>query len=229
MLRRLILRLVWLSILLPLTLPGLTLWVPVFTTAAYYGNKIKKTGPVANVYDEIAQQKLIYGLLSGVLVYIACLIVTWPFVLLTAVFVPIWMWMTLRWVEDLVSTFRALKALWRLLRMPRKTLHELQERREDLHDRVHAFALTLGLPDDPEGFFAVDALHGAGGKREKWGANAFESATDGEGEDLVDAAQQWIAKVGDRSQKGRIRGRWDAITRFVRSLSFSLNSLAAER
>lgn len=157
------------------------------------------------VWDEIAQQKLIYGLLSGVLVYLTCIIITAPFALITAVVVPIWMWMTLRWVEDLVSTFRALKALWRILRMPHSTLHDIQERREDLHDRVHAFALTLGLPDDPEGFFAVN--NGV-----KWGANAFESATDGEGEDAVDTAQRWLAR--DRSQKGRVRGRWDAITRY---------------
>jgi len=89
--------------------------------------------------------------------------------------------------------------------MPYSTLRDMQARREDLHDRVHAFALTLGLPDDPEGFFAVN--NGV-----KWGANAFESATDGEGEDAVDTAQRWLAR--DRSQKGRVRGRWDAITRY---------------
>lgn len=209
MIRRLVIRFLWLLILLPLTLPGLTLWTPVFATAAYYGNKIKKTGPVKMVFDEIAQQKLIYGLLSGVLVYLVCLIATAPFVLVTAVFVPIWMWMTLRWVEDLVSTFRALKALWRMLRMPKETRRKMQDTREELNDRVHAFALTLGLPDDPEGFFAVNT----GSKFTKWGANAFESATDGEGEDPVETAERWLAR--DRSQKGRVRGRWDAITRYV--------------
>jgi len=183
--------------------------MPVFVTAAYYGNSIKKTGPVTNVYDEIAQQKLIYGLLSGVLVYMACLLVAGPIFIIPAVLVPIWMWMTLRWFEDLVSTFRALKALWRLLRMPLVTLHEMQTLRGDLHGRVHAFALTLGLPDDPESFFAVESGR-------KWGANAFESSTDGEGEDSVDAltAKRWFSR--DRSQKGRVRGNWDAVTRCVK-------------
>lgn len=205
MIRRLLIRFIWLLVLLPLTLPGLTLWTPVFATAAYYGNQIKKSGPVKNVFDEIAQQKLIYGLLSGVLVYIICLIASAPFILLTAVFVPIWMWMTLRWVEDLVSTFRALKALWRMIRMSKETRREMQNTREELHDRVHAFALSLGLPDDPEGFFAVNS-------GVKWGVNAFESATDGEGDDPIDTAQKWLSR--DRSQKGRVRNRWDAITRY---------------
>jgi len=140
---RLLLRLIWLSILLPITLPGLTLWMPVFVTAAYYGNLIKRAGPVAGVYDEIAQQKLIYGLLSGVLVYMAYLLVTDPIFTIPAVFIPIWMSMTLRWFEDLVSPFRALKALWRLLRMPPVTLHEMQTLRS-LHGRVHALRLRLG-------------------------------------------------------------------------------------
>lgn len=206
MFHRLLLRLVWLSILLPITLPGLSLWTPIFVTAAYYGNSIKKTGPIAAVYDEIAQQKLIYGLLSGILVYLTCLAAATPIVIVAAAVIPIWMWMTLRWFEDLVSTFRALKALWRLLRMPTSTLHEMQALREELHDRVYTFALMLGLPDDPEGFFAVDSGR-------KWGGNAFESATDGEGEDAVDTAQRWFSR--DRSQKGRVRGRWDAVTRYV--------------
>lgn len=217
MLLRLLLRLVWLSVLLPITLPGLTLWTPVFVTAAYYGNSIKTTGPIADVYDEIAQQKLIYGLLSGVLVYMTCLAAAAPIVAIAAVFVPIWMWMTLRWFEDLVSTFRALKALWRLLRMPPATLHEMQAIREDLHERVHAFALTLGLPDDPEGFFSVDSGR-------KWGANAFESSTDGEGEDSVDTAQRWFGR--DRSQKGRVHGNWDAATRCVNCHSALHHDLA---
>ena len=100
-------------------------------------------GPVTGVYDEIAQQKLIYGPLSGVLIYMTCLLVTYPIFIIPAVFVPIWMWMTLRWFEDLVSTFRALKALWRLLRMPPVTLHEMQTL-WGLHGRVHALHLRLG-------------------------------------------------------------------------------------
>lgn len=211
-LRRLIVRIVWLGILLPLTIPGLALWAPVFATTTYYSNKMKRSGPMNMVYDEISHTKLIYGLLSGFLVYIAAVIVTFPISALTAVVVPLWMWMTLRWVEDLVSTFRALKSLWRMLRIPPLVLRGLQERRNDLHERVHEFARSLSLPDEPESFF-TNSRDGPSSWR--WGISAFESATDGEAEDPIDTAQKWLLSRADRSQKGRIRGNWDGITRSV--------------
>lgn len=202
---RLTVRLIWFFVLLPLTLPGLTLWAPVFMTAAHQSNKIKKSGSVTLVYDEIAQYKLVYGFFSGLLIYLTCLAFTWPYIRLTAILVPMWMWMTLRWFEDLVSTFRASKALWRLFLMPRATLHEMQARRDDLHERVHAFALTLGLPEDPERFFAIDP-----GQRTEWDSNSSKRASADKNKDVVDA-QQWFMPRGNRSQKGQIRSEWDAI------------------
>jgi glycerol-3-phosphate O-acyltransferase/dihydroxyacetone phosphate acyltransferase len=208
-----VIRLIWLGVLLPLTIPGLTLWAPIFATTLHYANKTQYSGPVKMVYDEIAETKLIYGLGSGVLVYFASIFAAPAFAPATAIFIPIWMWLTLRWAEDLVSTFRALRALWRMLRIPPHTLRSVQERREELHVRVHTFALSLGLPDNPEVFFTSN-VEEDGTRTYRWGVSAFESATDGEGDDPVDTAQKWLLSRRDRSQKGRVRGNWDAITRY---------------
>lgn len=93
--------------------------------------------------------------------------------------------------------------------MSPKALGDMRERREELHERVHAFAVKLGLPDDPEGFFAVDP-------ESRKGSHIFESSTEGEEETGETASgRRWISGSRDRSQKGRVRGRWDAIRRFV--------------
>ena len=56
-----IIRLMWSLFLLSLSIPGLFLWIPVFLTTAYSVHNFKKTGPVWDTWDEIAQYKLIYG------------------------------------------------------------------------------------------------------------------------------------------------------------------------
>jgi len=211
MAKRILFRTMWLCILLPITAPGLMLWLPVFATASYFGEKMRKSGPAQDVWDEIAQQKLIYGLLSGGLVWLICSVFLLPFSLLMFPVVPLWMWRTLRWFEDLVSTFRAIKALSIMLMMPPKTLAEMREKREELHERVHAFALRLGLPDDPEDFFVMDP-------NVRKGKGIFESSTDGEddgdGETRTSAWPSWFGGPRDRSQKGRVRGQWDAVSRY---------------
>ena len=58
---RMVIRLTWSLFLLSLSIPGLLLWIPVFLTAAYSVHNFKKTGPVWDTWDEIAQYKLIYG------------------------------------------------------------------------------------------------------------------------------------------------------------------------
>jgi len=148
---RLIIRLTWSLFLFTISLPGLLLWLPVFGTTFYAVRNFKKSGPIWDTWDEIAQYKLIYGLMSGLCVWFGSILITLPVGVLTAVIVPILMWMTLRWLEDAVSAFRAFTALVRLLRVGKNTLKDMHERREVLHRRVMNLAvLTLGLPKDPE-------------------------------------------------------------------------------
>ena len=103
-----------------------------------------------------------------------------------------------------------------MLVMPPDTLLAMREKREELHERVHAFALRQGLPDDPEGFFVMDPSM-------RNGKGIFESSTDGEddGETRTPTGLTWFSGPRDRSQMGRVRGQWDAVRRLVR-LSFGL-------
>ncbi|KAH9957909.1 hypothetical protein BC827DRAFT_1261442 [Russula dissimulans] len=151
---RMMLRLAWASFLFTISLGGLALWFPVAATTFYAVRNFKKTGPVWDTWDEIAQYKLIYGLVSGLCVYATAMLVTLPVVPVTSVVVPVLMWMSLRWFEDAVSAARAFVALGRLLCVNPMTLSRLRVTRADLHRRVVDLAVHgLGLPDDPERYF----------------------------------------------------------------------------
>jgi glycerol-3-phosphate O-acyltransferase/dihydroxyacetone phosphate acyltransferase len=151
---RLVLRFIWVSFLLSISLGGLTLWLPVAATTFYAVRNFKKTGPVWDTWDEIAQYKLIYGLVSGLLVYAATILLTFPIFPITVVVVPLLMWMSLRWFEDAVSAARALAALGRLLRVNPATLARLRTTRADLQGRLmHLAVHGLGLPPNPEEYF----------------------------------------------------------------------------
>ncbi|KAF8482852.1 hypothetical protein DFH94DRAFT_383235 [Russula ochroleuca] len=153
---RMMLRFYWASFLFFISLGGLALWLPVAATTFYAVHNFKKTGPVWDTWDEIAQYKLIYGLVSGLCVYAAAIAVTFPIFPVTSVGVPVLMWMSLRWFEDAVSAARALVALGRLLRVTPETLSHLRDTRADLHRRVVHLAVDgLGLPADPERHFVV--------------------------------------------------------------------------
>jgi glycerol-3-phosphate O-acyltransferase/dihydroxyacetone phosphate acyltransferase len=153
---RMMLRFYWASFLFLISLGGLALWLPVAITTFYAVHNFKKTGPVWDTWDEIAQYKLIYGLVSGLCVYATAIAFTFPIFPVTLVVVPVLMWMSLRWFEDAVSAARALFALGRLLCVNPETLSRLRATRSDLHRRVvHLAVDELGLPADPERHFVV--------------------------------------------------------------------------
>ncbi|KAF7376296.1 PlsC domain-containing protein [Mycena sanguinolenta] len=166
---RMIVRLTWSLCLFTLSLPGLLLWVPIFLTTFYAVHNFKKTGPIFDTWDEIAQYKLIYGLMSGLCVWFGSAALTFPFSGLTFFVVPALMWMTLRWFEDAVSAFRAFTSLLRLLLVGKPTLRSMHARREELHARVMQLAVqTLGLPEEPEKYFASHGGKEKGRVRSHW-------------------------------------------------------------
>ncbi|KAI0062894.1 acyltransferase-domain-containing protein [Artomyces pyxidatus] len=166
---RIFLRLSWAAFLSSISLAGLVLWTPVALTTFYAVHNFKKTGPVWDTWDEIAQYKLVYGLVSGVCVWLGMITLTLPFAPITAVAVPILMWMSLRWFEDAVSAFRAFLALVRLLLVPPATLAQLRAAREDLHARVLDLAVHgLGLPEDPETYFVENGEKQKGRVTGRW-------------------------------------------------------------
>jgi glycerol-3-phosphate O-acyltransferase / dihydroxyacetone phosphate acyltransferase len=166
---RIILRFTWFLCLFTISLPGLLLWLPVLATTFYAVHNFKKSGPIWDTWDELAQYKLVYGLISGLCVWIASVIVTLPFASITVILVPALMWMSLRWLEDAVSALRALLALIRLLRVGKATLKDMYLRRIDLHSRVMNLATrSIGLPEDPESYFAAAGGTEKGRVRGTW-------------------------------------------------------------
>ncbi|KAI6040320.1 hypothetical protein EDC04DRAFT_1534771 [Pisolithus marmoratus] len=151
---RMCIRLSWSLVLFIISIPGLLLWIPVFLTTFYAVHNFKKSGPIWDTWDEIAQYKLVYGLFSGGFVWLTSVLLTLPVAPFTAVVVPLLMWMTLRWLEDAISAFRAFTALTHLLRVGEAVAGEMRDVREDLYTRVKDLAVgTLGLPQDPEKHF----------------------------------------------------------------------------
>lgn len=136
-------------------------------------HQYKRTGPVWDTYDEIAQYKLTYGLISWICVYFGAILFTLPAALLTAVLVPAAMWMGLRWMEDAVSAFRAFVSLARLLWLGEPALQAMRARRAGLYARVMELATgTLGLPAEPERYFAETGGVDKGRVRGRWASKA---------------------------------------------------------
>lgn len=190
---RLLLRLAIAIGLSVVALPGLILWIPVFLTTVYQTRKLQRSGPVWDTEDEVAQTKLIYGLASGLSVWLFAVIVTTPIfgmgLFVTIWLIPAWMWLTLRWTEDLISSIRAANALFKLLWTSNSELKNLRETRAELHGRIQNIATgVLGLPADPEKEFTV---------------------IKGEDDDAEDQPNRW-----GKHQRGRSRGGWDSAVRY---------------
>lgn len=164
-----VVRAIMITLLLPLTLPGLLLWAPIFISAQRAARRTARSGPVWDTYDELAQAKLVAGLWAGVAVWVATVALTLPIAPLTIPLVPAVMWMTLRWLEDAVAAGRALASLLRLLNLGPSRLNQLRTRRDALHARVKTLAVEgLGLPADPETFFAEIGGREKGRVRSPW-------------------------------------------------------------
>jgi len=140
-----------------IALPGLIFWIPIFVVAGRQGRRTATSGPLVDVYDEVAQTKLLYGLGSGLVVYFMSLGWSYTFsvhkywMLFTSIGVPLIMWFTLRWIEDMLSAARSARSIFRMLVIGRAKLEELRVLREDLLERVMEVAVKrLGLPRDAE-------------------------------------------------------------------------------
>ncbi|KAI8450998.1 hypothetical protein BY996DRAFT_4586619 [Phakopsora pachyrhizi] len=145
--KRLIFRSLGALILVSVCVPGLVLWTPTFVVTKYFANKQKLKGPAWDTYDEVTQTKILWGLVTGSLTYLLILLITFPILPITLVFVPLLMWLTLRWLEDLVSSLRAARSLYRMLMLGKVELNELRERRKLLSKAVLKVAVEqCGLP-----------------------------------------------------------------------------------
>lgn len=163
------LRLSWSICLFTISIPGLLLWIPVLITTFIAVRKFKRTGPIWDTYDEIAQYKLVYGLVSGLCVWFGAVLLTFPIAPVSFVLVPVVMWMSLRWMEDAVSAFRAFNSLVRLIWVGPDNLRNAQHIRAELHPRVMDLGVNiLGLPDEPEKHFQEAGGKEKGRIRGRW-------------------------------------------------------------
>ncbi|KAF5370861.1 hypothetical protein D9758_001884 [Tetrapyrgos nigripes] len=172
LLYRMMIRASWVAFLLLLSIPGLCLWFPVFATINYIVRNHKRSGPVFDTWDEITQNKLVGGLASGLFVWCSVALLTFPIGMITGLLVPVCMWFSMRWIEDGIAAGRAFVSLYRLLMLGKPKLKALQEQRIRLHGQVMDLALALGLPPDPETYFAEAGGREKGRVRGQWESRA---------------------------------------------------------
>lgn len=91
----------------------------------------------------------LYGLASGCAVWLLFVLATFPLAPVTFLAFPAFMWLSLRWLEDALSSLRAGVALLSLLLIGRERLSTLRAHREALHSRVLRVATERAeLPAD---------------------------------------------------------------------------------
>ncbi len=147
----LILRLLWGTMLGLLSLPGLVLWLPTIILSRRRLRRHLRKGPVTDTWDEIAEIKVSSGVIAGIPVFLFASLAGCFYSTYSPVAVAVVMWMSLRWMEDAISSLRRAAASGRLLLTPESGLKELRALREDIRGRVFAVAIVeLGLPEDSE-------------------------------------------------------------------------------
>ncbi|KAF9357215.1 hypothetical protein BGX34_009501 [Mortierella sp. NVP85] len=143
-------------------IPGLVLWAPVFLAVKYQEGRIRRKGSLEDNLDEIAQYKLMIATFFLPVIWGFWVLVTLPISLFTGPGIVILMWLTIRWLEDLIHNAKSMLSLLRLLFMEEETMVSLQECREDLAQRVNEFAVQyLKLPEDPEELVQENRTHKA--------------------------------------------------------------------
>lgn len=133
-----------------LSLPGLCVLSPMLIlTKAKERKVLARPGAEEQNLDEVAQYKMIIALVTLVPIWAIFLYLTGPYSILTALAVPAWWWLSIRWCEDGMASARAFHTLGRLLTLDPLVLKAMRERREALRLRVLSLSSLLGLPEDP--------------------------------------------------------------------------------
>ncbi|CAG8464260.1 8824_t:CDS:2 [Acaulospora morrowiae] len=159
---RIIVRIIWTLFLATLALPGWILWSPIFIAVKYKEHQIRKL-PIEDNFDEITQYKLLISAILLVPIYVTALFITLPFIFVTSWLVPLFMWLTIRWTEDLFQACRSCISLTKLLLLPDGEYNNIKIFREELKSRVQFLAVNeLGLPVNPENLISRTRPRGMG-------------------------------------------------------------------
>ncbi|CAG8770176.1 17529_t:CDS:2, partial [Racocetra persica] len=147
---RIFIRVIWASVLATISSVGIILWLPIFTCVKYKEYQIRKL-PKEDNYDEITQYKLLISTMLLIPIYITAVFLTLPFAFITLWLIPLLMWLTIRWTEDLFQAMRSCLSLTKLLLLPKGEYDHIKSIRENIKERVQILAVNeLGLPENPE-------------------------------------------------------------------------------
>ncbi|CAG8438379.1 10135_t:CDS:10 [Dentiscutata heterogama] len=147
---RIFIRVIWASILATISSVGIILWLPIFTCVKYKEYQIRKL-PKEDNYDEITQYKLLIATILIVPIYTIAVFLTLPFAFITSWLIPLLMWLTIRWTEDLFQAARSSLSLTKLLLLPKEEYDHIKSIRENIRVKVQNLAVNeLGLPENPE-------------------------------------------------------------------------------
>lgn len=125
--------------------------ISIFAKTRYKEKQIRQKGPLEDNLDEIAQYKLMISTFFLPVIWGFWVLMTFPIAMVSGPGIVVLMWLTIRWLEDLIHNAKSMLSLLRLLFMTQDTMYSLRDTRQELAGRVHEFAVKqLGLPDDPE-------------------------------------------------------------------------------
>jgi len=144
-LARLAFRLCAACFFLSICAPGLFFWIPTFLVTAFFAHRQRLKGPAWDTYDEVTQTKMLWGLATGLVTYGCVLLVSLPIFPIVLVVFPIWMWLTLRWLEDLFATLRATRSLVKMLMISKEELRSIKCQRARLEKEVMKVAVESCL------------------------------------------------------------------------------------
>ncbi|KAH9451104.1 hypothetical protein MJO29_009220 [Puccinia striiformis f. sp. tritici] len=142
---RLIFRIAAAAFFTTICAPGLFFWIPTFIVTGYFAHRQRLKGPAWDTYDEVTQTKMLWGLATGLMTYGSVLLICFPIFPIVLVVFPIWMWFTLRWLEDLVATLRATRSLVKMLMISKSELKTIRNQRSILEKEVYKVAVDCCL------------------------------------------------------------------------------------
>eukprot|EP01059_Diplonema_ambulator_P020496 TRINITY_DN3430_c0_g2_i4.p1 TRINITY_DN3430_c0_g2~~TRINITY_DN3430_c0_g2_i4.p1 ORF type:complete len:567 (+),score=208.05 TRINITY_DN3430_c0_g2_i4:115-1815(+) len=146
-----LLRVFQICVMLVPALVGALLWAPAFYATKHQEKVVMKRTKKPTHVDEVAQYKMMYGLMIlPVTMMVTCLVTVlvqgWPWwdLLWLVPCVSMFMWFSIRIIEDGIAALRSLKSLKTLLLIDNKELEEARKMREDLVPRVAKRAALCG-------------------------------------------------------------------------------------
>eukprot|EP00999_Lentomonas_sp_LEN2_P001439 NODE_247_length_1810_cov_87.764706_g221_i0.p1 GENE.NODE_247_length_1810_cov_87.764706_g221_i0~~NODE_247_length_1810_cov_87.764706_g221_i0.p1 ORF type:complete len:285 (-),score=36.78 NODE_247_length_1810_cov_87.764706_g221_i0:118-972(-) len=143
-LRRLFVRLLMCCGWVLLAFPGWVCWSPIFLAAKIKEKQLLRKGVEDNM-DEVASYKMATAFLLGIPVLLVLYLITLPFILITFWAIPLYLWLTIRFTEDFISSARASMSLFHMIINGRK-VKELAMVRSALAAKVTDWGLRRGLP-----------------------------------------------------------------------------------